>query len=56
MKNLIKRFIKEEEGDFIQWLIIALIIGIGVYTVATNIRTSLTTKAGTVDTGIDNIL
>jgi Flp pilus assembly pilin Flp len=55
MRELIKRFVSEEEGDFIQWLIIALVIGLGVFTVATTIRTSLQTKGTAVQNGINGI-
>lgn len=55
MLSLVKRFIAEENGDFIQYLIVALVIALGVFAVSGTIRTALQGRGTAVETGVTAI-
>jgi pilus assembly protein Flp/PilA len=55
MKNLIARFVRDEQGqDLIEYALLAGFISLAVVTAVTNVGTSLNTLYGTVQSQVDD--
>jgi len=55
MKNLITRFVREEEGqDIIEYALLAAFISISGYTILSSIGTSVNSIYTTVNTAVDS--
>ena len=55
MKNLIARFVRDEQGqDLIEYALLAGFISLAVVTAVTNVGTALNTLYGNVETQIDD--
>ena len=55
MKNLIARFVRDEQGqDLIEYALLAGFISLAVVTAVVNVGTSLNTLYGNVESQVDN--